>query len=397
MFTAINITPPVRYIPAFDPTGEYAGIKAAVFDGMPRNGRKTAVFAYIGIPEQATALQRVPGIVLLHGGGGHAFLQWVKMWRDRGYAAIAIDNTGYFPMERDAADDRWSYGIPESLNDGTYTNAPDNDGMSSSAGRVEDMWMYHAVSQAILAGNFLRSLPEVEGGKVGITGISWGGVITSIAIGEDNRFAFAVPVYGSGYLGEALSWMKDNFASPATRALWSAEDKFDKVGMPVLWQCWNDDSCFSVNSVSKSYLDTVKNNPRTRICMRNEMMHSHVHGWLPPESMLFADSVVCGGEQLTCLAKQPSGRDISLPINNYDGASVTALLYYINEKMTYSIHEKYGYSATFMDQQWQTAPLEVNGGTVSGRVPDGASGYYIELRAAKDGREYVTTSVFTEL
>ena len=102
MFTAINITPPVRYIPEFDPTGEYAGIKAAVFDGMPRNGRKTAVFAYIGIPEQADAGHRAPGIVLMHGGGGHAFVQWVKMWRDRGYAAIAIDNTGYFPMERDA-------------------------------------------------------------------------------------------------------------------------------------------------------------------------------------------------------------------------------------------------------------------------------------------------------
>ncbi len=55
------------------------------------------------------------------------------------------------------------------------------------------IWMYHAVGQTILAANALRADSRVAADKVGVTGISWGGVISSITIGWDNRFAFAVP------------------------------------------------------------------------------------------------------------------------------------------------------------------------------------------------------------
>ena len=49
----------------------------------------------------------------------------------------------------------------------------------------------------ILAGNLLRAQPFVDESRVGVTGISWGGVSASILIGFEQRFAFAVPVYGS--------------------------------------------------------------------------------------------------------------------------------------------------------------------------------------------------------
>lgn len=127
--------------------------------------------------------------------------------------------------------------------------------------------MYHAVGQSILAGNILRADARVDSEKVGITGVSWGGVITSVTIGYDTRFAFAIPVYGSGYLDKAKSWMKDNFSSAATKALWLAQERFSNVDMPILWLCWNDDNCFSINSNSKSYLDTVQKNSETRISM----------------------------------------------------------------------------------------------------------------------------------
>ena len=35
--------------------------------------------------------------------------------------------------------------------------------------------------------------------------------------------------------------------------IWFAEKNFNKVNMPVMWLCWNDDCCFSINSNSKSY------------------------------------------------------------------------------------------------------------------------------------------------
>ncbi len=53
--------------------------------------------------------------------------------------------------------------------------------------------MYHAIAAVVLGHSLLRSLPEVNPGQIGITGISRGGVLTCAAAGVDNRFAFAVP------------------------------------------------------------------------------------------------------------------------------------------------------------------------------------------------------------
>jgi hypothetical protein len=70
------------------------GVHAVCFEGLPWRGNPTRVFAYYGVPANATAANPVPGIVLVHGAGGTAFARWVKTWTDRGYAAIAFDDEG---------------------------------------------------------------------------------------------------------------------------------------------------------------------------------------------------------------------------------------------------------------------------------------------------------------
>lgn len=179
LLSAINKPAEYRYVPSPEP-----GIGAIEITGEKCGGKDTKIFAYIGIPEHEPG-EKVPGIVLVHGGGGHAFPGWVRMWNDRGYAAVAMDNTGYFPSENG-----WVR---------RGDSIPDNDGVTTSSGEADEMWMYHAVISAALCGSILRSLPDVDAERVGITGISWGGVITSILIGYDPRFAFAVPVYGSDF------------------------------------------------------------------------------------------------------------------------------------------------------------------------------------------------------
>lgn len=67
-------------------------------------------------------------------------------------------------------------------------------------GDKADHFMVHATSDISLAYNLINSLPEVKKGETGITGISWGGIISSRGIGEDTRFKFAMPVYGCGNL-----------------------------------------------------------------------------------------------------------------------------------------------------------------------------------------------------
>lgn len=88
---------------------EKRGIGALFFEGIPYRGNKTRVFAYVGIPEVVNG-NKLPGIVLVHGGGGTAFADWVEIWNNRGYAAIAMDLEGHVPDEmknKSVADQYW--------------------------------------------------------------------------------------------------------------------------------------------------------------------------------------------------------------------------------------------------------------------------------------------------
>ena len=70
-----------------------AGIQALFYEGLPWKGRATKVFAWMGLPQLEEG-QTCPGVVLVHGGGGTAFDFWVRLWTERGYAAIAMDLCG---------------------------------------------------------------------------------------------------------------------------------------------------------------------------------------------------------------------------------------------------------------------------------------------------------------
>ncbi|WP_315854359.1 prolyl oligopeptidase family serine peptidase [Rubripirellula lacrimiformis] len=101
---------------------------------------------------------------------------------------------------------------------------------------IADQWMYHAVADTVLANSLLRSLPEVDADRVGVMGISWGGIITSTVMGIDNRFAFAIPTYGCGSLSDAGNQygraLGDN---PIYQQVWDPMVRMDKASMPSLW------------------------------------------------------------------------------------------------------------------------------------------------------------------
>jgi cephalosporin-C deacetylase-like acetyl esterase len=76
-----------------DPEHSMEGVEAVFFEGVPWKGKPTRIFAYYGIPTTQPS-EQVPAMVLVHGGGGSAFITWVKLWVSRGYAAIAMDTCG---------------------------------------------------------------------------------------------------------------------------------------------------------------------------------------------------------------------------------------------------------------------------------------------------------------
>ena len=391
--------PTFEYCPEYDPAG-FPEIKALWLDGAKYGGKDTKVFAYIGFPENASESDPVPGVVLLHGGGGYAYPSWVKIWNDRGFAAIAVGNTGYFPVKEGITDFYSAQSFTRTISAETLAKdprvmPPDNDGMYSSQGRVDRMWMYHAVAQTILCNSLLRADPRVDADKVGVTGISWGGVIASTAIGYDPRFAFAVPVYGSGYLDEAHSWMHDNYNAPGTKELWEPSLRFENVKTPVLWLCWADDNCFSVNSNSKSCL-AVKNSTLSVI---QGLGHGHLEGWSREEIYRFAKWATGSGEPLPSPLTLPGkGRDISFTVTvPADARSVSARVLYITEPLSYSPDGRLHINGqNTIDQEWHAVACKVEGGNVTATLPDDAHSYYVEISAKCGGKTYITSTPFTD-
>jgi dienelactone hydrolase len=274
-----NLTQPPEYL-AVEKDGATPNLKPILYAGLDYKGKPTTVFAWLGIPEKREG--KVPGVVLLHGGGGAASKEWVENWNDRGYAAISMSLEGQ--TEHDPAINGYIKN-PE--------GGPARPGIfGDSAEPVKDQWMYHAVADATLAAALLRSLPEVDPEKIGIAGCSWGGIITATVVGIDPRYAFAIPVYGCGGLdaipnhyGGALA------ASRAYKEVWDANLRLGRARMPILWHSWPQDAHFSMEAVNRSR--KTAGHPDSLLCLVPGLGHGNLTG--RPEWFAFADSVLKEG------------------------------------------------------------------------------------------------------
>jgi len=269
--------PTVEWI---DKTGP---VRALYYSGEAYNGKPTRVFAYYAEPEKIDG--KLPAMVLVHGGGGTAFREWAELWAKRGYVAIAMDLAGCGADRKPLPD-----GGPGQGDDTKFPEKKRDH---------KEMWTYHAVADVIRANSLLRSLPHVDPERIGITGISWGGYLTCIVAGLDQRFKVAVPVYGCGFLHENSTWL-GRFAKlePEWRKEWVANfDPSIYVGqatMPVLFVNGTNDFAYPMDSYQKTYR-LVKNRS---LCLTVNMPHGHPQGWAPKEIGIFVDSVVGKGTKL---------------------------------------------------------------------------------------------------
>ncbi len=230
--------------------------------------------------------RRWPGMVLVHGGGGKAFRDWAEHWAKRGYVALAMDLSGNGPAGK----------LPN--------GGPDQSDAVKfrpfTRDETREMWTYHAVSAVILGHSLLRSLPEVDADRTGITGISWGGYLTCIVAGLDPRLKVAVPVYGCGFLGDNSVWTAGSLAGmPADdRARWlQAFDPSQYLGgvrCPILFLNGTTDFAYPLDSYQKSYR-LVPESQRF-VSVNIDLPHGHI--WTFPEVDGFVDAALRGGPHL---------------------------------------------------------------------------------------------------
>ncbi len=347
--------PPQTY-PAPGPQAE--GVQALFYEGPPLEGKRTTVFAFYGKPKGASAKRKVPGIVLVHGGGGTAFDWWVRLWNKRGYAAIAMDHGG---------------GAPQGFKN-EFPGPGLNEAFSKVDSPPEDQWPYHAVAQVVLANSLLRSFPEVDANRIGITGLSWGGYLTCMAAGVDKRFRFAVPVYGCGFLHEDSAWLPtfEQIGPEQTKrwvSLWDPSRYLPLAQMPILWVTGTNDFAYPLDSLEKSY--HLPRGPRT-LAIRVEMSHAHGGaGENPPEILAFAQSIVSRSGPLPHILRQ--GRNA-----HYAWARFTTKAPIVKAEFNYTTD-----SGVWKERKWHiaTATLDQSktGGRVTAKLPRGTTVFYFNL------------------
>ena len=341
-------------------------VHAIFYDALPWKGKTTRVFAWIGLPAKREG--KVPGIVVVHGGGGTAYKEWVQKWNAQGFAAISIAVEGQTDVdEKKEVKGRpvWArHAFSGPARDGTFadTKLP-----------LKEQWMYHALADTMLANSLLRSLPEVDSSKIGVMGISWGGVITSTIIGLDERFAFGIPTYGCGHLFDAENhWGRALHDNEGYQQVWDGMNYADRVKMPVLWLSWPQDAHFPLGCQAENYRKAP--GPRM-VSLVSKMGHSHPAGWNPPDSYAFAKSVVETGK--------PWGSSPSAKTESGTAIAVFHSTKPITSAVLVSTTDQ-GFTGT---RKWvETPAMAASGGggtTASAPLPPGTTAWYINAYADK--------------
>ncbi len=288
-------------------------IRSLLYTGDPYKGHPTEVFAYYATPGtlagDPSKDKNLPAVVLIHGGGGTAFAEWVNLWAKRGYAAIAMDLAGkrldppsFDPKTGELAVIRNHRQIVRRPMENGGPDQGHDTKFNSISGPALDHWPYHAVANAIRAHSLIRSFPEVDQERTAVTGISWGGYTTCIVASLDNRFKAAVPVYGCGFLadGESVQRPAIEKLGPELAAKWKKlydpSSSLPACRVPIFFVNGAKDIHYPLVSYSRSY-KLIKHAPKLMRIEPN-MRHSHPHGWAPKEIGLFIDSHCKGGDPL---------------------------------------------------------------------------------------------------
>ncbi len=361
--------------PADDPeirndSGLVKGVKPIWIEGADWCGKPTRFFAWWGLPEGASAAKKVPAMVLVHGGTGTAYASWVKRWTDRGYAAIAMDTCGGVPRGecgwKEHPRHQWS---------GPY-GWGDKRGYESE--KLEDQWPYQAIETIIRSHSFLRSLPEVDAERTGITGISWGGYLTSIAAGVDHRFKFAAPVYGCGWYDRNPFWSR-NTAGGGENYLkwlknWDARHYIGNTRCPVL-RCNGDmDKFYSMEMTAMSMAALPKDVPAALV-IRHAMGHSHPPAGDPNEITTWANYYLKGGYRpLAVISTEFKDGTLTVSFAANDEKSKSAEVWYLTDP-----------TPKTDARQWTRLPVaaDLSSGKVSVRLPSAASLAYLTLTTEK--------------
>lgn len=321
-----------------------------------------------------------PAMVLVHGGGGCAFYEWVEYWNGKGYAAIAIDTYAH------------QYGSINGVGEVNPNGGPvDSGSFQNTKETFYDSRVYHSVYNIISAHNVLLADERVNSDKIGLTGISWGSVLTCITAGVDYRFQAFAPVYGSGFLLETPGVKnRDYFTEPENVEEWTG--CYDPISYlnycnrPIMFAIGMNDSFFSPLLQQQS----------SDLC-EGKVYHSyrgnltHYHRWKDEEGMIFVYDFM---EQvfnrkrmpLTVKSEKSDGKTITAELSGAENLKTARLIYCVSDD---------GASTSW---RWSVMIIpkdNIKQGKIVAEVPEDAKYAFIELSDGKFNEFVISSSLFT--
>ncbi|MCX7599891.1 MAG: PhoPQ-activated pathogenicity-related family protein [Armatimonadetes bacterium] len=185
-----TLRPRVRAIgTVFTSRGELVLHRVRFYSHQSKKG-PVNIFGYLGVPIGARS-RPAPGLVVVHGGGGYADIQRAIDGASRGFVTLSIDLPGKGPQRERSR----STGP-----DMTVTN------IFSVANPAEN-YLVHAVRATRRAITFLHTRPEVDPKRIGVVGVSWGGVISLLTAATDPRVKAVVDTFGAGNIDKWSVWL----------------------------------------------------------------------------------------------------------------------------------------------------------------------------------------------
>ena len=358
-------------------------IKGLPFSFANNEKKETKVFCWYGEPDGIQNGEKRPAVILVHGGGGKAFTKWVDKWNDRGYIAIALSLEGQIPNKTNI----WEY------------SGPKRDGFFKDIDReLNDQWFYHAVADIILTHSLLRDpmfSNKIDVNHIGITGISWGGILTNVATGIDDRFDFSIPVYGCGYLYDSPVYSNQLTFLPKSLQKYYLENWDPSLYIPLqtqptLFINGTNDLQFTMNIFTNSY---NASNTEKYLRIEHNMRHGHAAGWSPKEIYNFADYITNNSssaiQPLKFINENANKANQVSYTYSYQGQIDEAILYYTNDTITWKKDE---YS-------WTGIPANLTkkegGAMITATLPKNTQAYFINLNDKHKNYIFSSSMKFT--
>jgi hypothetical protein len=205
----------------------------------------------------------------------------------------------------------------------------------------------------------LQGLAHVDPLKIGLVGISWGGVIASIVAGYDDRFAFVVPIYCSVNQANTGTSISTYLEQNPEALIWDSDQALRQVTTPIHFVVSNIDRHCRLDSIQKT-LDHLQNGSVTVL---KDWLHSHAIAIEAMEPYTVADRILDQQDRVRFSPGDDGSWEITVP----EDLTISSLvIVYTTDPLT-------------IDSSWSKRRITQTTNPVTFDVPESTTYYYLSV------------------